>query len=296
MHGILAVDKPQGWTSHDVVARVRRLSGQRKAGHAGTLDPMATGVLLVCLGEATRLSELLMDGTKWYAARVAFGAATDTDDAEGRVIARASPSFTRADLLAALGTQVGYLHQTPPAYAAIKQEGVPAYRRARQGQLTVLAPRPVTVHALALLAAATTGGWADLLVSCSKGTYIRAIARDLGTALGCGAHLGALRRLASGAFSTRDCIDLRTLDSATGGESIRAALLPADAALDRMPSCLLGPSAASRVAHGMAFTGPGTIGAQLRVYDQEGHLAALAIPDGPGERSWRPVRVFGGGV
>src|SRR5579871_446004 len=118
MHGILPVDKPSGWTSHDVVARVRRLSGQRRVGHAGTLDPMATGVLLVCLGEATRLSDLLMAGTKWYLARVAFGARTTTDDAEGAVVATATPAFSRADLLAALARQVGALMQTPPAFAA----------------------------------------------------------------------------------------------------------------------------------------------------------------------------------
>src|SRR6185437_10671118 len=151
MNGILAVDKPKGWTSHDVVARVRRWSGQRRVGHAGTLDPMATGVLVVCMGEATRMSDDLMRGVKWYLARIRFGVRTDTDDAMGQVVEHRPVGFQIAELESALRGQMGNIRQVPPAFAAIKQHGRPAYKAARAGELVELAPRPVTVYTIALL-------------------------------------------------------------------------------------------------------------------------------------------------
>ena len=151
MNGILAIDKPFGWTSHDVVAKVRVLARQRRIGHAGTLDPMATGVLLVCLGDATRVSDALMEGTKWYLARVAFGAATTTDDALGTVTSLHRPRFTLGQLVASLEQFTGSIEQRPPAFAAIKRDGVPAYKRARKGQEVELASRPVQIHSVSLL-------------------------------------------------------------------------------------------------------------------------------------------------
>ncbi len=306
MNGILAIDKPRGLTSHDVVARVRRIFGQRRVGHAGTLDPMATGVLLVCLGEATRLSEALMEGRKWYLARVSFGVRTDTDDAEGTAIATAVPRFSEADLVEALGRQVGGLRQVPPSYAAIKRGVVPAYRQARAGQVVELESRPVTVFALALLARANSVepvdgslgiARADLLICCSKGTYIRSIARDLGDDLGCGAHLSGLRRLASGGFSTRDCVSLARLADLGSGEPAApsAVLHPSDTAIAGEPACLLGQPRAARIATGSDFQGPHGVRGPLRVYDAGGSLLALASP-GDAAASvdlWHPYRVFG---
>jgi tRNA pseudouridine55 synthase len=282
---------------------VRKLAGQRRVGHAGTLDPMATGVLLVCLGEATRLSELLMGGTKWYLARVAFGVQTETDDAKGAVVATAVPAFSRADLLAALAAQVGALLQTPPAYAAIKQAGVPAYKKARAGAAVTLAPRAVTVYATALLSASLPAAGsesgtpaavsADLLISCSKGTYIRAIARDLGAALGCGAHLAGLRRIASGGFTVRDCVSPAALEDAVAREGAAAMarfVQPAEQALAGIPACVLSEALARRVAHGLTFTGPPYQEGSLRVYGDTGALLALARSADVAD--WHADRVF----
>ena len=223
MNGILAVDKPKGLTSHDVVARVRRISAQRRVGHAGTLDPMATGVLVVCLGEATRMSDDLMHGTKWYLARVLLGIRTTTDDAMGDVLERRAATFSLQEVEHAARLLVGRLNQVPPNFAAIKQQGRPAYKAARAGEAVTLTARDITVHSLAILATRQSAAdpatdlppttLADLLICCSKGTYIRAIARDLGTALNCGGHLVGLRRLASGAISTRDCVGVAELEA-----------------------------------------------------------------------------------
>lgn len=316
MDGILAIDKPLGITSHDAVARVRRLVGQRRIGHAGTLDPLASGVLLLCLGEATRLSDLLMDGAKWYLARVALGAATSTDDAEGRVIERSVPVFDHAALQAALVAQVGQLQQLPPAFAAIKQGGIPAYQRARAGQAVERTPRHVTVHALSLLGTAlrtvrVNGLDApeeavlptlDLLIGCSKGTYIRAIARDVGDALECGGHLAGLRRLASGAFTTRNCHRLDDLERQSreqGPGAVARALCPPDMALTAWPAAVLGPELALRARRGMVL-GEVPVGPpRLRLYDERGGLLALANWGGAAAQrgtatGYHPKTVFAG--
>ena len=316
MDGILAIDKPLGITSHDVVARVRRLAGQRRIGHAGTLDPLASGVLLLCLGEATRLSDLLMDGAKWYLARVALGAATSTDDAEGSVVRRAVPVFEDAALQAALAAQVGPLQQLPPAFAAIKQDGVPAYQRARAGQEVERLPRPVVVYALSLLATGTRlvrlngpeGAeeaplpTLDLLIGCGKGTYIRSIARDIGHALGCGGHLAGLRRLASGAFTTRDCHRLDELERRSreeGTVAIARALQPSDMALTAWPAAILGPDLALRARRGAVLGEVPRGPTRLRLYDEQGGLLALAQWSGEGAQrgvasGYHPKTVFAG--
>lgn len=315
MDGILAIDKPKGLTSHDVVARVRRLSGQRRIGHAGTLDPHATGVLLLCLGEATRLSDQLMDSVKWYLARLAFGISTETDDAEGRVIAQSEPAFSLDNVQQALHSQLGVLQQIPPRYAAIKRDGVPAYRMARAGQAVELSPRAVTVFALALLRTldadltlSTDAGptylrlpSADILVCCSKGTYIRSLARDVGESLGCGGYLAGLRRLASGSFTTRHCIPLDDLERRVleaGPEAVRAALTPPDAALDRWPAAVVGEALRERVQCGVSVPLP-VSGDALRIYSSGGDLIALgertaeeADAEAGLSHHWHPAKVF----
>ena len=240
MNGVVIVDKPAGMTSHDVVQRVRRAAGTSRVGHAGTLDPMATGVLVVMIGEATKLGPYLTASDKAYRARVQLGAATDTLDAEGQVTASAplpawwSGPETAERIELALAGERARSEQIPPQVSAIKIDGRPAHARARRGETVTLEPRTVTVHELALLAFDASGS-VDLTLQTSKGYYVRALARDLGEALGCPAHLTALRRTASGPFAIERARPLAALVGATRGddEALREALidLPHAAAL-----------------------------------------------------------------
>ena len=201
--GVILVDKYQGWSSNDVVAKLRRLLGARKVGHCGTLDPMATGLLVVCLNSATKLADVLGRHEKDYVASIRLGRQTDTDDAEGRVIAESDFTDISFDAVkSVLQSFVGRQLQTPPAYSAIKVDGVRSYRRARKGETFELKPREVIFHQLQLL------DWRspelEVSIRCSAGTYVRALARDLGQRLGVGAYLSGLRRTRSGQFSVDD--------------------------------------------------------------------------------------------
>ena len=226
LSGVLAVRKPAGWTSHDVVAVARGVLGIRRVGHGGTLDPLARGLLPLLVGRATRFADRLHTAPKAYAAWVRFGWETTTDDREGeRTIVADPPRPGEADLERALEAFRGEIEQVPPAYAAVKVGGRRAYALARAGQEVTLSARRVTIHRLA--AAGTADDELGLLVVCSTGTYIRSLARDLGRALGSAAHLQDLVRVAVGALDARDAIDverLRTLDR----PSALAALRPAD--------------------------------------------------------------------
>lgn len=209
--GILLVDKPQGVTSHDVVARARRLLGTRKVGHAGTLDPMATGLLLLGVDSSTRLLTYLVGLDKEYTATIRLGIATDTDDAEGAVTSTADAAGTAdAEIAAGIAELTGPIRQTPSTFSAIKVDGRRAYDRARAGEEVALAARPVTIHAFELLGTRRDGAVIDLevRVACSSGTYIRALARDLGASLGVGGHLTALRRTRIGPFAVADAVVL----------------------------------------------------------------------------------------
>ena len=222
--GILAVDKPGGMTSHDVVNRVRRITGERRVGHAGTLDPMATGLLVVLVGPATRLAPYLTSADKAYLARIVFGTQTDTDDADGRVIATAPVPDEVADPFFATGvivSLVGVHEQVPPAFSAIKVGGKVAYREARGGTTLELQPRTVHVTQAVLTGIECTGEYAwDVRLAVSKGTYIRALARDLGPALGSVAHLGALRRVRSGELDVTSACTLEQLEDAEDPTSL----------------------------------------------------------------------------
>ncbi len=203
MSGFIIVNKPTGATSFSMVSLVRRLTGVRRVGHAGTLDPLASGVLPVAVGHATRFIEYLDDELKTYRARVRFGIETDTYDAEGEVTAESDPSGVTAErIVAALVAFTGDIEQTPPRYSALKVAGKPLYRYAREGADVVVASRVVHVHAVVLESYAD--GVARIEVRCGKGTYIRSIAHDLGRALGCGAHLAALERTSTGGFDIGD--------------------------------------------------------------------------------------------
>lgn len=238
LSGILAINKPAGMTSHDVVNRVRRLSGEGRVGHAGTLDPAATGLLLVCVGPATRLSDLLMHQSKTYEANIVFGAATDTDDADGEIISAAPLSAQLADADYArklLAGFTGSFMQQPPRFSALKRAGVPAYKLARQGKEPDLAPRQVTIDRLELqeLQAEPAGDRNDAIsapgapsacswriaADVSKGTYLRALARDIGEASGCLAHLGALCRTRIGHITLAAAVTLEQLEQASDGQT-----------------------------------------------------------------------------
>jgi tRNA pseudouridine55 synthase len=293
-HGILNVNKPAGWTSHDVVAKARRLLGQREVGHAGTLDPLATGVLLVCAGQATRVTEYLMAGQKVYCAVVRLGVTTDTYDADGAVTARHQiPALSREDILAALIPFTGAILQTPPAYSAIKQDGVAAYRKARRGEAVALAPRPVTIHRVELVDwKAADGETLTLKVTCDPGTYIRSLAHDLGQALGCGATLTQLTRLRSGQFAVEDAITLDALAEATRTGQLARYLHPIQDALYALTPVPIDAVASARLAQGQPIScsvaPENSAGYAL---ETDGAVRAILIYDA-GALVWRPHKVF----
>ena len=282
--GLVIVDKPAGVTSHDVVSRVRRLAGTRKVGHAGTLDPMATGVLVLGVNRATRLLGHLTLTAKGYDATIRLGASTTTDDAEGEVVSTApTGDLDEARIRPALAAMVGDIEQVPTAVSAIKVEGRRAYQRVRAGEDVELAARPVTIHALDVHEVRRVGELVevDISVRCSSGTYVRAIARDVGAELGVGGHLGSLRRTSVGPFALDDA---RTLEQLAD----ELTMLPiAEAARASFPSRDLGVAQAGDVRHGRQ------IDAEL-----DG-LTALFAPDGeflalyePSRGTCRAVAVF----
>ena len=277
------VDKPAGLTSHDVVARVRRIAGTPRVGHTGTLDPMATGVLVLCLGKATRLIPYIeeMGGVdaKEYEAHVRFGFETTTDDAEGppRGERAGVAGLTAKAVSAALAAFVGEIEQIPPAFSAKKVAGERAYAMARRGEVVELEPVRVHVGSAELLD--LDADIARVRFACSRGTYIRALARDLGRALGVGAHLVALRRTRSGAAELARAARLDDLTP----ESLAAALVPMMAVLETWPSVIAGESEAADLRLGRAVNlekARHTVGTRVRISDHEGGLVALASSDG----------------
>jgi tRNA pseudouridine55 synthase len=288
VHGLLNVCKAPGYTSHDVVAVVRRMLGTRRVGHAGTLDPLAEGVLPVCVGRYTRLVELLADTDKGYYAEVELGARTTTDDGEGEVVERRPvPPLTADALEPILARFRGPIEQVPPVYSAVKVAGRRAYDLARRGTAPELAPRSVTIHRLELVR--WTPPHLALLVVCSKGTYVRALARDLGAALGCGAHLTRLVRLWVGGFGLEDAVTLEEIGEATGSGRLDSVLLSADEALAPLPAVLVADRRIVDLGHGRAW--PAAIddapGGPARVYDTGGRLLGLGEHDAR-RHAWQP--------
>ncbi len=239
MDGILNIAKPQGITSFGVVAMVRRLTGERRVGHAGTLDPEASGVLAVGIGRGTRVIEFLMDARKTYRARIRLGRATDTYDAAGRTLEeRDASSVSETDFRGALDQFRGEISQTPPMYSALKRRGRPLYELARAGIEVERAARRVTIYRLELIA--WEPALATIEVECSKGTYIRSLAHDLGQALGCGAHLESLVRLAVGPFTIDEAISLGRLEEACREGNWQNLAHPIDSALSHLPAVVVG--------------------------------------------------------
>ena len=253
INGWLVIDKPAGPTSNDVVGRVRRLYQAQKVGHGGTLDPMATGVLPVALGEATKTVPYVMDRPKSYRFTVRWGAATSTDDAEGEVIETSPARPGEAEIRQALEAFVGEIEQVPPVYSAVKIDGARAYDLARRDQPVELAPRLVTVTRFALLAVEDSER-ASFEVDCGKGTYMRALARDLGRALGCLGHVAALRRTAAGGFTEADAISLDRLEALGHSPAALEQLLPVESGLDDIPALDLTEMEASRLRSGQGVS------------------------------------------
>jgi tRNA pseudouridine55 synthase len=255
VHGWLVLDKPLGMTSTTAVAVVKRLFNAAKAGHAGTLDPLATGVLPIALGEATKTVSFAMDGAKFYRFTVRWGAATNTDDAEGEVIERSEARPTRAAIEAALPQFTGTIVQVPPQFSAIKLAGERAYDIARDGETVDLQPRNVEVKNLKLVAVADADH-AEFEAECGKGTYVRAIARDLGRYLGCFGHVTALRRTIVGPFGPDHMIPLEKLEDlrhkGAGREALKECLLPVETALDDIPALAVGSAEAARLKQGQS--------------------------------------------
>jgi tRNA pseudouridine55 synthase len=284
--GLVIVDKPAGWTSHDVVGKLRRLAGTRRVGHAGTLDPMATGVLVIGIEKATRLLGHLALTEKAYDATIRLGQSTNTDDAAGEIIATASAASVPEDALrAAVGALTGRIHQVPPQVSAIKVEGKRAYKRVRAGENLELSARAVTVHDFAVRDIRRHGDLIDLdaSITCSSGTYIRALARDVGTALGTGGHLTALRRTRVGPY---DLAMARTIEQLAEKLDVLPLAGAVGAAFPRRD---VSADEARKVSHGGRLAaiglGPGPVG----VFGPDGTLLALVEEHGPVAK---PLAVF----
>ncbi len=293
MDGILNIDKPQGKTSFSIVATVKRLSGEPRVGHAGTLDPAATGVLPVCLGQGTRVVEYLMDTTKTYRAQIRLGVTTDTYDATGRITHQADPSgVSRGQLESALAPFCGLIQQTPPMYSAVKHHGQPLYKLARAGLTVERKSRLARVHRLELT------DWQPPLVTievdCGKGTYIRSLANDLGQALGCGAMLKSLVRLRYGPFDIREALTLPELEDAFRYGYWTDFAFPIDYVLTAIPAVVVGEETARDIRYGASvslnFEGkPGE--KRCRAYTADGcFLGVLSF--NPESGLWEPKKVF----
>ncbi len=286
MHGWVVLDKPVGMTSTHAVAVIKHLFTAKRAGHAGTLDPLASGCLPIALGEATKTVPFVVDSRKTYRFTVRWGEERDTDDAEGRVAATSGSRPDRAAIEALLPRFIGTIEQVPPRFSAVKIDGERAYDLAREGEVVEIAPRAVTIHRLELLEM-PDADHSLLAAECGKGTYVRALARDLGRALGALGHVCALRRNRVGPFAERDMISLERLESlchraAAGEGNLADLLLPVETALDDIPALAVSPADAARLHRGQAVLLRGRDAAVIRGAVQVasgGQLVAIAEID-----------------
>ena len=288
--GVLVVDKPVGLTSHEVVQIIRRGTNIRRAGHTGTLDPRASGVLIVLVGPAVRLSEYVSASDKRYQAIIRLGATTDTFDADGRFTSKDQMvEITEEQFETALKSFVGEIIQTPPPYSAVKVHGRPAYDMAREGEEVELEPRKIQVYSLDLLEWAPPEAVID--VYCSSGTYVRSLANDLGTKLGCGAYLTGLRRTKSGRFTLRDAVPLRKLREAFDVGNWYQYVIPAAEALSDWPAVELNNEQVEAVRHGHRVPAKPEDKGMARGISEAGELIALLEVD-EATHEWQPRKVF----
>lgn len=279
--GVLLLDKPVGITSNDALQKARRLFSAAKGGHTGTLDPLASGLLPLCFGEATKFSADLLDADKTYEAELKLGVTTDSGDAEGQVTATAAVNVAESDILAVLPRFTGDIQQVPPMHSALKRDGRPLYELARQGIEVEREARAVTIHAIEVLDFA--GDVLRLRVACSKGTYIRVLAADIGNALGCGAHLTGLRRTVVGDLDLVASVTLSELE-ALAEEDRPVRLRPVDALLQSLPRLDLDVEAEKRFSHGNPVDLPAGMSGKIRVY-AAGKLIGVGEPGSEG-RLW----------
>jgi len=292
VHGILLLDKPQGLSSNQALQSVRRLFDAAKAGHTGSLDPLATGLLPICFGEATKIAGLLLGSRKAYVTECRLGVTTDTDDADGQVVnERPVPQIDEAMIRAGLAALTGRITQVPPAYSAIKREGEPLYRRARRGEVVQVPSREVDVHRFDLIEAAPDR--LRLHVECGSGTYVRSLVRDLGELLGCGAHVLSLRRLWVEPFMNPVMVtldDLKAEVDARGPEANDGLLLPLEAGLSGFPKVEVDEDAAVRLGHGLVTEAIGAQPGRYMAIDAAGK--AVALVECGGDLRLRTLRGF----
>jgi tRNA pseudouridine55 synthase len=287
--GVLVVDKPVGLTSHDVVEIIRKGTNIRRAGHTGTLDPRASGVLVVLIGPAVRLSEYVSASDKRYQAIIRLGTVTDTYDGDGKVLSSSEVNVTEEQFQNELQKFVGEIEQVPPPYSAVKVHGRKAYEMAREGEEVDLAPRKIKVYSLELLEWAPPDAVVD--VYCSSGTYVRSLAHDLGNNLGCGANLTGLRRTKSGRFTLREAVPLRKLRDSFADGTWYQDLIPAAEALSDWQSIELTNDQVDAIRHGHRIPGDSSLGAMVRGISEAGELVALLEFD-PAANEWQPKKVF----
>jgi len=295
--GVVAVDKPQGMTSHDVVSRLRRLYGTKQVGHTGTLDPLATGVLPVMVGRAVKASEYLTSDNKHYIAGMLLGITTDTEDIEGRVLTRSEKLPTKEEVLAVLARFRGQIEQIPPMYSALKVGGKKLCDLARKGVEVERSARQITVFRLELLECDPAAGRYLLDVECSKGTYIRTLVSDIGAALGCGGTMESLRRAKAGSFTLTDCVSLETLEQMEMAERI-AALKPAESLFDDWQALQLPPFYARLARNGceiylnkLGIDHP--VGARFTLYrEEDGFFALGQVQEFPEGKALRVIKLF----
>lgn len=292
LHGILLLDKPAGVSSNTALQSARRLLRAEKGGHTGSLDPLATGLLPLCLGEATKIAGLLLGSAKAYDAEIVLGVTTDTDDADGQVLReRALPALGEDALRAALTPFIGRIRQQAPIYSALKQGGEPLYAKARRGEVIEAPVREVDVHAIDVLGYAAPR--LQLRVTCGSGTYIRSLARDLGEVLGCGAHIASLRRLWVEPFRAPQMTTLEALSAALeAGTDAQELLLPIEAGLADFARIVLDAAHAARFRMGQRLRDPAFPTGQVAVFGPDGIPSGLGLVDAEGRLS--PQRLFNG--
>ena len=282
IHGVFLLDKPQGMSSNDIMQKVKRIFQANKAGHTGALDPLATGMLPICLGEATKFSQFLLDADKRYLVTAKLGERTDTSDAEGQIVETRDVNVKTPEILTALEQFRGDILQVPTMFSALKHNGKPLYEYARQGITVEREARPITIFELNFIE--YNAPYLTLEVHCSKGTYIRTLVDDLGEALGCGAHVTMLRRTAVADYPTEKMLDWHTLQSLAEQQdlsSLDALLLPMDTAVAKLPALTLNESQTQGIGFGqrVKFDNPNSLQGQVRLFSHENRFLGVAVID-----------------
>ncbi len=274
MNGIIIIDKPMGRTSHDMVYVMRKLTGIKKVGHTGTLDPMATGVLPVCIGNATKVADMLTLSDKRYIAELVLGKTTDTQDADGKVLTECEVNCTEEEIRATVMSFVGEIEQIPPMYSAIKQNGKKLYELARQGIEVERKSRMITINSIDILK--IDGVRVTIDVFCSKGTYIRTLCEDIGKKLHVGAYMNTLRRIKTGPFTIEESHTVDELKILKENGQLESVMIPVDRMFEGYPKITLNPKQVKSVTNGMAMTYKGIEGQSYRVYDESGKFLCIS--------------------